>query len=76
MITWFPINTLGWIIVFSPIIAELEILSFDALKGLKYVINLLKSRKGSSEINNDLPNGHSTFLLIRIVVAAEFKALS
>jgi len=63
-------------IVFSPIIAELEILSFDAIKGLKCKVNLLKSRKGSSEINNDFPIGHSTFLLISIVVAAEFSAFS
>ncbi len=38
--------------------------------------NLLKSRKGSSEINNAFPSGHSTSLLINIVVAAEFNALS
>jgi len=56
--------------------ADSEILTLAAIKGLKYFVILLKSRKGSSEINNAFPTGQSTFLLIKIVVAAEFNALS
>ena len=37
---------------------------------------LLKSRKGLSEINSAFPIGQSTFLSIKIVVAADFNALS
>ena len=49
---------------------------FEATKGLKWFVILLKSRNGSWDINKDFPCGQSTFLLIKIVVAAEFKALS
>ena len=63
-------------IVSLPITAVLEILCIAALNGLKCFVILLKSRKGSSEINKDFPSGQVTFLLIKIVVAAEFKALS
>ncbi len=53
-----------------------EILCLEAINGLKCFVILLKSRKGSSEINKDFPSGQATFLLIKIVVAAEFRALS
>ena len=76
MVTLFPINTLGWIIVSWPITAVSEILLLEAINGLKCFVILLKSRKGSSEINKDFPSGQANFLLIKIVVAAEFRALS
>ena len=76
MVTLLPIKTLGCIIVFIPIVAESETLTVDAINGLKCLVILLKSLKGSSEINKALPSGQSTLLLIKMIVAAEFKALS
>ena len=69
-------NTLGCIIVPSPIFADSDMEDVDLIKGLKYVDNLLKSLNGSSEINNAFPSGHSTSLLIRTTEALEFRALS
>ena len=76
METLFPIKTLGWIIVPISILAESEILLLELINGLKCFDILLKSAKGSSEINKDFPSGQGTSLFIRIVVALEFKALS
>ena len=67
---------LGWITVPSPILAESEIAAFEAWKGLKCCVSLLKSLKGSSEINYAFPFGHSTSLLINTIVAADWRALS
>ena len=47
--TWFPTNTLGWIIVFSPISEEAEITAVAAIKGLKCCVNLLKSLNGARD---------------------------
>ena len=44
-------------------------LAFDILKAFEIDID-------ESEINKALPSGHSTFLLIKTIVAAECKALS
>ena len=59
-----------------PMMAELEIASLETTNGLKKFDILLKSRKGSSEINKDFPSGQATSLLINIVVAEEFSAFS
>ena len=50
--------------MFSPITAESAIVCFEAIKGLKCFVILLKSLKGSSEINKVFPSGHKTFLFI------------
>ena len=47
-------------IVPSPIIAESAIDFLELIKGLKCFVMVLKSRKGSSEINKDFPSGHAT----------------
>ena len=69
-----PIKTLGCIIAPKPITAVSDILFLEAINGLKLIVNLLKSRKGSSEIKSDYPSGQSTLLLINIVVAADSRA--
>lgn len=74
--TWFPIKTLGCMTVSFPISAVCDIFSDAFTNGLKWWVILLKSLKGSSEIKRLLPSGQSTFLLIKMVVAAEFKAFS
>ena len=76
IITLFPINTFGWIMVFFPIVALSETDLVASLKGLKEVASLLKSLKGSSEISNAFPSGQSTCLLIKTMVAADSNALS
>ena len=60
----------------TPIFADVDIATFELVNGLKYDVSLLKSLKGSSLINNALPSGQSTSLLIKTMVAALFKALS
>jgi len=42
----------------------------------KLIHDQIDESKGSSEISKDLPSGQVTSLLIKIVVALEFKALS
>ena len=51
----------------SPIFAVGEIETFACTNGLKCRVNTLKSLKGSSEINNALPSGQSTFLFIKTI---------
>ena len=72
----FPIKQFGCITVPSPILADEAMVLFEALKGLKWLVSLLKSLKGSSDIRSALPSGQSTSLLIKIIVAEDSKALS
>ena len=76
IITLLPIKQLGWIIVPTPTLDVEEIATFEGWNGLKYLVSVLKSLNGSSEISKALPIGHSTSLLIKIIVAADCRALS
>ena len=54
-------KVLGWITVPNPIDADGAIEAVEAWKGLKCFVNVLKSLKGSSEINNALEKAKDNY---------------